>query len=91
MNLRLSILLVLLLAAASATAAFASAERCACGCAAGETCTCTPVQLDPLAVSAPCLPALTVPDLAAARAELAKASAPAYIDSLRGTLGRQPL
>ncbi|MFZ5496409.1 MAG: hypothetical protein ACOZE5_13880 [Verrucomicrobiota bacterium] len=29
--------------------------------------------------------------LAAARAELAKVSAPAYLDSLKGTLGRQPL
>jgi hypothetical protein len=29
--------------------------------------------------------------LQAARAELAKVSAPAYRDSLRGTLGRQPL
>jgi phosphoenolpyruvate carboxykinase (diphosphate) len=29
--------------------------------------------------------------LTAARAELARVSAPAYLDSLRGTLGRQPL
>jgi hypothetical protein len=31
------------------------------------------------------------PRLAEARAELAKVSAAAYIESLRGTLGRQPL
>jgi len=60
-----------MLAAASLTAALESTGECACGCSDGRACTCPPVEFDTLAVTAVRTPALTVPDIEAARLALA--------------------
>jgi iron complex outermembrane receptor protein len=70
MKFSLPLLFLTTLAATTAGSASDPMDGCTCGCSNGRDCTCPRVELDAFAITAPCLPSLTVSNLEATRVAL---------------------